>query len=73
MCIVSQLVTNCYTELNVATKIVNDVSYVYTVINISDTYNSNISIIGLSYKSFAIQNWLGRREYLQNITNNTDN
>ena len=47
--------------------------YVYTVINISDTYNSNITIIGLSYKSFAIQNWLGRREYLQNITNNTDN
>lgn len=73
MCIVSQLVTNCYTELNVATKIVNDVSYVYTVINISDTYNSNISIIGFSYKSFAIQNWLGRREYLPNITNNTDN
>ena len=54
-CIVSQLVTNCYPEWNIATKIVNDVSYVYTVINISYTYNSNISIIGFSYKSFAIQ------------------
>ena len=31
------------------------------VINISDTYSSNISIIGFSYKSFAMQIWLGRR------------
>jgi len=53
-CIVSISYKLLY-RIKCRTKIVNDVSYVYTVINISDTYNSNISIIGFSYKSFAIQ------------------